>query len=204
MSDLNYFQTAATELSQVDQRLGKVIEQVGILTPSTQAVESYFQALVQKITYQQLSTKAAGTILRRVEELIGGRYEPRHMLQFEAEAYRAAGLSRQKFGYISDLCRHFVEEPEFYTQLDQYEDAEVVKKLTQVKGIGVWTAQMFLMSPLGRKDVFAPDDVGLQNAVVRLYGFEKKPGKKELVKFAEQWAPHRTAASRYLWASLEL
>lgn len=201
--DPAYFLKAAEELAAADPILGKVIDPGQPLSYRIQPVENYFKTLIQKIVYQQLSTKAAGTILRRMEDMLEGRYEPTHLLSFEQEDFRQVGISRQKYGYITDLSRHFADEPEFYTHLDQYSDEEVLKKLTEVKGIGNWTAQMFLMFTLGRPDIFAPDDVGIQNAVVKLYGLEKKPGKKVLVKMSEPWRPHRTLACRYLWHFLD-
>src|SRR5690606_14972068 len=107
---------------------------------------------------------------------------------------KAIGLSRQKASYIRDLAQHFVENPSVYTHLEKMSDEEVIAELTAVKGIGVWTAQMFLMFTLSRPDVFAPDDAGLQRAILQLYKWDALPPKKELVIVAEQWKPYRTVA----------
>lgn len=194
-------QSAAEWLINNDERLAPVVQILGPLPVVKQ--DDHFRALVQKIVYQQLSTKAASTILGRMEAMIEHRYEPQHMVRFTQEDYRATGISRQKYGYISDLCQHFINEPEFYERLPELEDELVIDKLTQVKGIGRWTAQMFLMFTLGREDVFAPDDVGLQNAIYRLWGIEEKWNRKQFLAFAERWKPYRSYASRYLWRSLD-
>lgn len=195
------YRAAYEELPKLDPVLGPVIAQNGPLEAILQ--EDYFLALVQKVIYQQLSGKAAATIFRRVEELAGGRITPVKLASFSQEEFRTAGVSRQKFSYISDLSAHFIRDAAFFEHLDQHEDDEVVEKLVQIRGIGVWTAQMFLMFTLGRPDVFAPDDLGLQNAVIKLYGLAERPKRKELMVFAERWKPYRTAASRYLWLSLD-
>lgn len=192
---------AATWLKKNDPTLGRVVDVLGPIQLTHQT--DYFKALVQKIVFQQLSTKAASTILGRMEELIEKRYDPESMVKYDQEAYRAAGISRQKYTYIADLCQHFLDEPSFYHNLDQQVDEDVISKLTAVRGIGVWTAQMFLMSTLGRPDVFAPDDVGLQNAIYNLYGINEKMNRKALIAFAERWKPYRSYASRYLWRSLD-
>ncbi|MEM7038723.1 MAG: DNA-3-methyladenine glycosylase 2 family protein, partial [Bacteroidota bacterium] len=178
-----------------------LVAQFGVLQPYEE--KDYFLALVRKIVAQQLSTKAAGTIFRRFTELVDNDFRPEVLLKFDQETYRSVGVSRQKFNYIQDLSRHFQAAPEFYEALDHQSDTDVLERLTQVKGIGTWTAKMFLIFNLGRQDVFSHEDVGLQNAITKLYGFEEKPGKKELNAFAERWAPHRSSASRYLWMYID-
>lgn len=194
-------QEAFEALPKMDPVLGAVVEEIGVLEPVLQ--EDYFRALVQKIIYQQLSGKAAASILKRVEDMADGRYDPEVLASFSQAEYRAAGVSRQKYSYISDLCRNFIEDAAFFEHLEDHSDEEVTEKLTRVRGIGVWTAQMFLMFTLGRTDVFAPDDLGLANAIVKLYDFAEKPKRKELAAFAERWRPYRSMASRYLWRSLD-
>lgn len=188
-------------LAKEDPAMARVIEVVGPMEPIFQ--EDYFKSLVLKILSQQLSTKAASTIAGRMEVMIDGVYLPERMSSFSQEQYRAVGVSRQKFGYISDLCRAFIEDREFFEELSEQKDEEIVSKLTSVKGIGVWTAQMFLMFTVGRINVFAPDDVGLRNAIEKLYGIEERMNRKALSAFAERWQPYRTLASRYLWKSLD-
>ena len=129
--------------------------------------------------------------------------EPARTTALTDEQVKTIGLSRQKAGYIRDLAQHFVDNPSIYNHLESLDDEAVITELTAVKGIGVWTAQMFLISTLGRLDVFAPDDVGLQRGMMRLYGWSELPPKKELETIAEKWQPYRTVASLHLWHSLD-
>ena len=194
------YQKGSEFLAENDPVMNKVFDVVGPLEPIFQ--EDIFKSLVLKILSQQLSTKAAATIAGRMEAMIDGVYDPERMIGFNQDQYRAVGVSRQKFGYISDLCRAFIENRKFFEDLPSHGNDEILEKLTQVKGIGVWTAQMFLMFTVGRIDVFAPDDVGLRNAIEKWYGVEERMKRKELDAFAERWKPYRTIASRYLWRSL--
>ena len=129
--------------------------------------------------------------------------EPANVVALSDEELRAVGLSRQKAGYIRDLAHHFTIDPAIYNHLNELNDEDVIADLTAVKGIGTWTAQMFLMFTLGRPDVFAPDDVGLQRAMMQLYKWGTLPHKKELVLVSEKWRPYRTIACLHLWHSLD-
>ena len=181
--------------------LKRIIDAHGPYRPNRPA--DPFTALVRSIMGQQLSVKAAATIYGRLLERAGGELSAETLNAIPDEDFRACGVSRQKLGYLRDLSRHFVESPETFSRLPELSDEEVIKALTAVKGIGVWTAQMFLMFTLHRPDVFAPDDVGLQNAMKRWYDWETPPDKKALVAKAEDWAPWRTVACWYLWQSLD-
>ena len=187
-------------LRSSDPLLAPIIDEAGPL--DLVSGDEYFFTLVRKIVSQQLSVKAAHTIFTRLSQRIEYRFEPGVMEPISQEDYRALGISRQKYSYIMDLCRHYREEPDAFNHLEDLPDEEVIKLLTSVKGIGLWTAQMFLMFNLGRLNVFAPDDVGLRNAMVVIYGLEE-PKKKELVAFAERWDPYKTIACWYLWHSLD-
>lgn len=195
------YQEGSYQLAKLDPAFSPIIDVVGPLEPMFQ--EDYFKSLVLKILSQQLSTKAASTIAGRMELMIDGIYLPEKLASYNQEQFRAVGVSRQKYGYISDLCRAFIEDRDFFEELSEQEDNEILNKLTSVKGIGVWTAQMFLMFTVGRIDIFAPDDVGLRNAIEKLYGIEERMNRKALNTFAERWQPYRTIASRYLWKSLD-
>jgi DNA-3-methyladenine glycosylase II len=162
----------------------------------------YFQSLVSSIISQQVSIKAADSIYNKLLAGIGGKMLPELMAHLSPEQLRSFGVSPQKAGYLLDLSRHFLENPKKFEHLDRYSDEEVIASLIEVKGIGRWTAQMFLMFTLQRTDVFAPDDLGLKNAMIKLYGWKTPPDKIKLEKQAAKWSPHRTLASRYLWASL--
>lgn len=183
-----------------DPILAPFIEEAGEL--EWQSADEYFFTLVRKIVSQQLSVKAAHTIFTRLCQRVEYKFHYEVLEPIPQEEYRALGLSRQKYSYIMDLCRHYREEPDAFNHLEDQTDEEAIRLLTSVKGIGLWTAQMFLMFNLGRLNIFAPDDVGLRNAMIKLYGLEE-PKKKELAAFAERWAPYKTIACRYLWYSLD-
>jgi DNA-3-methyladenine glycosylase II len=162
----------------------------------------YFQDLVEAITNQQLSGKAASTIFGRVKDLCKGEISPDVILKLSETKLRSAGLSFAKIKYIKDLSSKVKSGELEIDKLDKLTDEEVIKELVVVKGIGRWTAEMFLMFALARPDIFPVDDLGIQK------GFEKVTGKKwDKVKsadFAEKhWKPYRTIASWYLWRSLE-
>jgi DNA-3-methyladenine glycosylase II len=192
-------QLAETALMKADPLLGKLVhaQKLALSEPR----EDYFASLARSIIGQQVSVAAARTIAGRFEEKTG--YNPTRAAALDEEAIRAIGLSRQKAGYIRDLAQHFVTNPGIYNHLETLSDDEVIAELTAVKGIGIWTAQMFLMFTLARPDVFAPDDAGLQRAMMKLYGWERVPAKKELVAQAEKWQPYRTVACLHLWHSLD-
>ena len=189
---------AEAALIRADPLLGSVIQaQTLILQPER---SGYFASLTRSIIGQQVSVAAARAIAARFEDATA--MQPAAVLLLSDDDVRAIGLSKQKASYIHDLAAHFAKNPAIYTHLDTLSDDEIILELTAVKGIGVWTAQMFMMFTLGRPDVFAPDDVGLQRAMMRLYSWESLPPKKELVQAAELWQPYRTVASFHLWQSL--
>ncbi len=196
---MNYnLEAAEKHLAQVDPVLGELISNQKLIRREPRT--DYFVSLCRSIIGQQVSVAAATAIFARFEAAT--RLEPKGVLELSNEEIRAVGLSRQKTGYIRDIAAHFVEDPAVYNHLDQQADEQVIQELVEIKGIGVWTAQMFLMFTLGRPDVFAPDDVGLQRAMMNLYGWEVLPPKKELEVLAAKWSPYRTVASLHLWQSL--
>ena len=148
-----------------------------------------------------MSMSAASAIFGRFEIATGLR--PAAVLAMSVDELRSAGLSRQKAAYLRDLAQHFCDNPAIFDDLDHLDDEDIITQLTAVKGIGVWTAQMFLIFTLVRPDVFAPDDVGLQRGIKLLYGMSAVPPKVELVALADKWRPYRTIASLHLWQSLK-
>jgi DNA-3-methyladenine glycosylase II len=163
-----------------------------------------YGALLRSIVGQQLSTKAARTIYGRMLELFDGHAPtPVQLLAADPDAIRAAGLSRPKIAYLRDLARH-VEDGELELhRLDDLPDEEVIEQLTAVKGIGEWSAHMFLMFHLGRPDVLPVGDQGIRNAVKSEYRLRKLPDAKRLEKIARPWRPYRTLACLFLWSSLD-
>ncbi len=189
---------AEGELEKLDPVLGKIIE---LQKPIVHAPRSdYFFSLCRSIVGQQVSMAAASTIFGRFEEIT--KLDPNKVINLTDEQVKQIGLSRQKTGYLKDLAAHFAADPAVYNHLDKLPDDEVIAELTAIKGIGTWTAQMFLMFTLTRLDVFAPDDVGIQRAMMNLYGWEKLPDKQVLLENSEKWRPYRTVACWHLWRSL--
>jgi 3-methyladenine DNA glycosylase/8-oxoguanine DNA glycosylase len=193
-------------LKRVDPVLAVIIERVGPCRLEPRREGTHFDALVRSIIYQQLSGKAAATIHARVQALYGGRPPtPSELLATADEHLRASGLSRQKMSYLKDLAAK-VESgvvPLTSDVIDHLSDDEIVERLVQVKGIGRWTVQMFLMFRLGRRDVLPDLDLGIQNAIRRAYRMRKQPRPKDVLRIGEKWRPHASVASWYLWRSLE-
>jgi DNA-3-methyladenine glycosylase II len=162
-----------------------------------------FRALVSAIISQQLSTKAAATIKARLDALAGAPLTPQRLAAAGDDALRGVGLSRQKIGYLRDLCARVSSGDVALHDFDHMTDDDVVAALTSVKGIGRWTAEMFLMFRLHRPDVLPVGDLGIVKAVQRAYGLRKVPSPERLTKLGEQWRPYRSIACWYLWASLD-
>jgi DNA-3-methyladenine glycosylase II len=196
--------TSVSYLKRADPVLARVIERVGPCRFEPRAKGTHFHALLRSIVYQQLSGKAAGTILDRVLSLYGGRYpRPAQLLETTEEALRQAGLSRQKLAYLRDLAAKVDSGEVPLARVRRLDDEEIITHLTHVKGIGRWTAQMFLMFRLGRPDVLPELDLGIQTAIQRAYSLQKRPVPKEVLRIGVPWRPHATIASWYLWRSLE-
>jgi DNA-3-methyladenine glycosylase II len=183
-----------------DPKLAAIMDRVGPfrLVPRTEG--THFAALARAIVYQQLSGKAAATIYGRVQALFGDRDPtPPALLAIAPETLRAAGLSKQKLGYLLDLARHADD----LDALHELADDDIIEQVTRVKGIGLWTAHMFLMFRLGRPDVLPVLDLGIRKAIQRAYRLRKLPEAAKIEALAEGWRPHRTAACWYLWRSLD-
>jgi DNA-3-methyladenine glycosylase II len=164
--------------------------------------EDAFTALTHAIISQQLSTKAAATIARRFDGLFLGPPTPAAVARLDDEQLRAVGLSSQKIRYMRDLSARVADGSVPLDRVNELHDEDVIRSLTQVKGIGRWTAEMFLMFRLHRPDVLPVDDLGILKAVQRAYGLRKMPRPERLTKIGEPWRPYRSVACWYLWASL--
>jgi DNA-3-methyladenine glycosylase II len=163
-----------------------------------------YGTLLRSIVGQQLSTKAAATIYGRLLELFGGHAPtPKQLLEADPEQMRAAGLSRAKVAYLRDLAQHVEEGTLELERLPDLPDEEVAAQLTAIKGLGQWTADMFLMFHLGRPDILPVGDQGIRRAVKVEYRLRKMPDPKRLEKLARPWRPYRTLACLYLWSSLD-
>jgi DNA-3-methyladenine glycosylase II len=172
-----------------------------IIAPA--APEEYFGHLSESILSQQLSTKVADVIQARAKTLLGGEWVPEKVLAIAHDDLRAVGLSNAKARYLKNLAEFWLH-PAFSPQdIPHMEDEEVITTLTEIKGIGRWTVEMFLIFALARPDVFSAGDGGLQRAIFQVYNLPKTTPKEELVTLAQAWAPQRSLASRVLWASLD-
>jgi DNA-3-methyladenine glycosylase II len=198
------YTASVRHLKRVDPVLARVIESVGPCRIRTSDDPSHFHALTRSIVFQQLSGKAAATILSRVVALFpDGVPTPEAVAATSDEALRAAGLSRQKIGYLRDLSSKVAGGALPLDEVESMSDDDLIDHLVQVKGIGRWTAQMFLMFRLGRRDVLPELDLGIQNAIKRAYRMRKRPTPKQVKKIGAKWAPHSSVASWYLWRSLD-
>jgi DNA-3-methyladenine glycosylase II len=200
---------ARAHLTAADPRLGALIERIGPLPhrprPDRPDPADRYAVLVRTIAGQQLSTRAADAIWRRLLAHFGGRAPaPAEVLAADPEELRAAGgLSRAKTAYLRSLAEHVLDGSLELERLDELDDGTVTAELTAVRGLGEWSAHMYLMFQLGRPDVLAPGDLGIRRAIMLLYGLQAMPPPKEVVRIAEPWRPYRTTACRYLWRSIE-
>lgn len=166
--------------------------------------DDHYGTLVRAIVGQQLSTKAARSIYTRLTDRFDGRTPtPQQVLDDDPEELRlAAGLSRPKVGYLRSLAEHALSGELELDRLEELPDEQVIAELVAVKGLGVWSAQMFLMFHLQRPDVLPVGDLGIRKAIERAYALKGLPGSEEMEAIAAPWRPHRTLACRYLWRSL--
>jgi DNA-3-methyladenine glycosylase II len=159
--------------------------------------------LCSSIMSQQLSTKVAAVIFERFLNLYKNKKPtPQHIINTPIETLRSIGLSYAKANYIQNVCRFFIDEKITDAKLNKLSNEELINYLSQIKGVGQWTVEMILMFTLGREDVFALDDLGIQQAIQKLYqldGLDKKALKEKMLQVSEKWKPYRTYACRYLW-----
>jgi DNA-3-methyladenine glycosylase II len=192
---------AIVHLRRADPVLGAIIDQVGEYR--IQFRDPDFETLVKSIVYQQLSGRVASVIFNRLAAAVGGRLTPQNILKLRPARMRSLGLSAQKTAYIRDLARHTRDRLVIFEELSALPDAAVIERLTRVKGIGVWTAHMFLIFALQRLNVLPTGDLGIRNAMRIAYGLQDLPKPAEMEALAETWHPYCTVASWYLWRSLE-
>ena len=195
---------AVAHLKKVDPVLAQVIDRIGAYRGWPASNGSHFDAVCRSIVFQQLSGKAAGTIHGRFQGLYGGRAPlPDELATTSDEKLRAVGLSRQKSAYLKDLGGKVAAGELPIETLHELTDEEVITALTQVKGIGRWTAQMFLMFRLGRPDVLPDLDLGVQKGIQRAYRLRKLPTPERVKKIGANWAPYRTVGSWYRWRLMD-
>ena len=183
-----------------DEKLRRLIEQHGVFKLKKQ--KNLYLYLCYSIMSQQLSTKVARVIRQRFIDLFGGEPTAQQIIDTPFEKLRGIGLSNAKVNYVQNVARFEIEKGMSHQKLTRMSNEEVIEYLTQIKGVGRWTTEMLLMFALCREDLFALDDLGLQQAVIGLYDLrhrKKKIMQARILKIAEQWAPYRTYACLYLW-----
>ena len=201
---------ARKQLAAADPAMAALIERVGKIDLKTrlrrrseERPADAYGALLRAIVGQQLSTKAARTIYGRILDLFGGSTPaPEQLLEADEADLRAAGLSGRKVEYIRDLASHVIAGELELERLDQLPDEEVIEEIVAVRGLGVWTAEMFLIFHLERPDVLSGGDLGIRKAVQIEYGLAEMPPPAKVLEIGEPWRPQRSLASLYLWESL--
>ncbi|MBI3842775.1 MAG: DNA-3-methyladenine glycosylase 2 family protein [Thaumarchaeota archaeon] len=184
-----------------DPKLAKIIEQVGDY--KIRKRNNHFATLVESIISQQLASSAAEAILRRFRKLYPKFPKPVQILKTKDSMLRSAGLSKMKIGYLKDLARKIEDGQIKIKTLSKMNDDEIILQLTQVKGIGRWTAEMFLIFSLGREDVFPVGDLGLRKGVQMAFSLPELPKPKDVEQIGMRWKPYRSVATWYLWKSLQ-
>jgi 3-methyladenine DNA glycosylase/8-oxoguanine DNA glycosylase len=198
---------AIEHLTRADKTLGGLIRKVGPCTLKPRRHRTPFEALVHSVAHQQLNGTAASTILGRVKALYPHRRfpAPEDLLATPDEKLRGAGLSRAKVASIKDIAAKTIEQVVPASRaMAKLSDAEIIERLTTVRGVGPWTVEMLLMFTLGRTDVLPATDYGVRKGFALTYGWEELPTPKELLAYGERWRPHRTTASWYMWRALEV
>ncbi len=198
------FAKARRALMRRDPVLAAVIRKYRTRSPLDTPVLDPFPALVRTITAQQISTKAAATIHGRLVACMAEGVTPDALLTLTDAQFREAGLSRQKIGYLRDLASKVRSGDLPVGSLHELDDDSVIEAIVKVKGLGRWSAEMFLIFRLRRPDVLPVGDLGIVTAIQRLYGLRKKPKPERIVKIGDAWRPYRSVACWYLWRSLEI
>jgi DNA-3-methyladenine glycosylase II len=207
LSPVFFSDEAVEHLRASDDTLKAIVDERGPLDLDSRQrgrPEDPYGALLRSIVGQQLSTKAARSIYGRLVELFGGKTpSPQELLDADPETVRAVGLSNAKVKYVRSLAEHVLSGELELERLNELGDEEVEREVTAVKGLGQWTAHMFLIFHLGRPDVLPVGDLGVRRAAERAYGLEALPSAEELERLGERWAPYRSLAALYLWESLD-
>ena len=196
---------ARRALMRRDPVLGAAIKQIGPCLMADRQRKDHLSALVGSIVSQQLSTKAAATIFGRFTALFPDHHIPNAeaIAALDDQTLRGVGLSGQKVSYLRDLSARIIDGRLNLDELETLPDETVIERLVAVRGFGRWTAEMFLMFRLHRPDILPIDDLGIQNAIQRLYKMRKRPNPKRMLKLGESWKPYRSVASWYLWQTLK-
>lgn len=192
---------AIEHLRNADPVMAGIVERVGACLLAVR--EPNFETLARSITFQQLHGKAAAAIFARLKKAVGRRFSASAFLRLSPEEMRACGLSRQKIASLTDLAECVVTRRISFRKLPAMSDEDIITALSQVRGVGVWTAQMFLIFALGRPDVMPLGDLGVRTAIQRAYGLTGTANSAALLKISQNWHPYCSFAAWYLWRSLD-
>jgi DNA-3-methyladenine glycosylase II len=192
---------AIAHLRKADPVLARVIRAVGPYAIVKR--EPTIETLCRSIVSQQVSGKAAASVFAKFKKAVGRSFSAKNILKLSPEEMRACGLSQQKAAYIRDLAERTLRKEIDFRRLPAMSDEEVVEHLTRIKGVGVWTAQMFLLFALERPNVLPTADLGVRNAIQRAYALETPPKAAEMLTIAQSWHPYCSIATWYLWRSLD-
>jgi DNA-3-methyladenine glycosylase II len=203
LNDRKVWLSGVRHLKKRDPKLGLLIEKVGRFDFDRGGDEGHYEFLVASIVYQQIAGNAARAILGRFKGLYNAKYPtPRQYLNTKTSALRSAGLSPQKISYIKDLSKRILSRRLDLEKLSEAEDEKIIEELDEIRGIGRWTAEMFLMFSLRRVDVLPFDDLGVQKAIQKVYRLRKLPSKEKMEKLRAKWRPYGSIATLYLWRAL--
>src|SRR6476660_4839960 len=204
-ADRKALAASGPEMAALIERVGKIDLETRLRRRNEEAPPDAYGALLRAIVGQQLSTKAARTIHGRVLDIFDGHTpSPEELLEASEKDLRAAGLSGRKVEYIRDLAAHVISGELELDRLDDLDDEEVIAEIVAVRGLGQWTAEMFLMFHLERPDVLSGGDLGIRKAIQIEYELEEMPTPTQAIEIGERWSPHRSLASLYLWESLAI
>lgn len=195
------FQEAISYLSNSDPILSKIISNVGECKLNRR--EDYFQSLVGAVINQQLSGSAADAIYQRLLSQLRGRLTPTEVLNLKEVQFRSIGLSKAKEQFIKGIALKFQEDKSFLTDIEGLSDSDVLQKLTEIKGIGKWTAEMFMIFSLNRLDILPIGDAGFRRGISVYYIRNRKPDELDISEIADKWRPFRTIAVWYIWRALD-
>ena len=190
---------AGIDLLKKDKKMNDLINKFG--RPDFSQREDYFQSLLRSIVFQQLSGKAAQTIYERLVNLIPNTSNlcPNEVLKLDKDEMRTAGLSFQKIDYVRNMANYFENNSFYKKDVERMTDEEISKELIQIKGIGQWTVDMFLIFTLNRADILPYKDLGIQKGIMKILNMKNLPSKKEMENCSRKWRPYRTIACWYLW-----
>jgi DNA-3-methyladenine glycosylase II len=204
LDDRKVWVSGVRHLKKRDPKLKLLIEKIGKLDFNRAGDEGHYEFLLASIVYQQIAGNAARAILGRFKDLYNGNYPtPRQYLKTKKSALQSAGLSPQKISYIKDLSERIISKRLDLERLSDAEDEKIIQGLDEVRGIGRWTAEMFLMFSLRRVDVLPVDDLGVQKSIQKVYRLRKLPSKERMEKLRALWRPYCSIATLYLWRAVE-